>query len=209
MNAPTPLPIYSSQTILNFQTLATLPKHKLDHDWHGDPPLAPSYFVLALDPSNLWFAAECKQTPNFDRKFAQNDFAEGLWQRDVAELFLVEDQTSRYQEFNLSPSGAWWSGVFKSYRQADQTFDHKHSPTITSIITCANIMDNSWSSAMRIPLTSLAITITFGPQSKANVSMIIGGQLRQHLSWSKIASKQPDFHRCQEFSCLQSIAPTA
>ena len=196
---PTSLPLYTSPETLDFEALAALPKHPLDRDWYGNRPVAESTFVLALDPANLWFSAECRQTPDFDRQFGAGDFVEGLWQHDVAELFLVEDRTERYQEFNLSPSGAWWSGVFDSYREAGEAFNHK----LSAINSCANVEQNSWSAAIRIPRASLAIAIEFGPRSKANVSMIIGGGARQCLSWSKIAADKPDFHRFREFVCLE------
>jgi len=40
----------------------------------------------------------------------------GLWKQDVAELFFHDQNSERYFELNLAPSGAWWGCLFSSYR---------------------------------------------------------------------------------------------
>ena len=48
--------------------------------------------------------------------FKAGGFAEGLWEQDVAEFFVADPETGHYQEFNLSPGGAWWSAIFSGPR---------------------------------------------------------------------------------------------
>ena len=51
--------------------------------------------------------------------YSLGEFVEGLWNEDVAELFLAGPGNS-YQELNFSPTGAWWSALFSGYRKLDR-----------------------------------------------------------------------------------------
>ena len=77
-----------------------------ERDWRRREPCAAAGFVLARDESRLRFAARCAQSPDCDRSLANGAWAENLWRRDAAELFLKNRGSPRYLEFNLSPSGA-------------------------------------------------------------------------------------------------------
>jgi predicted amidohydrolase len=49
-------------------------------------------------------------------------FMPGLWEHDVAELFIAHPG-GRYFEFNLSPNAAWWSCEFKAPRVREEETD--------------------------------------------------------------------------------------
>ncbi|MDP5241070.1 DOMON-like domain-containing protein [Uliginosibacterium sp. 31-16] len=42
---------------------------------------------------------------------------DGLWQHSCFELFLAEQDSPAYREFNLAPSGEWAAYAFSTYRQ--------------------------------------------------------------------------------------------
>ncbi len=55
--------------------------------------------------------------PLADRaSFPAEGFVEGLWEHDVAEFFLLDRRRGTYQEYNLSPGGAWWAAAFSAPR---------------------------------------------------------------------------------------------
>lgn len=195
------IPIHESRTSLEFEDLFEFRLNYFKTDWFGLPPLAKTGFVLALTPKSLLFAAECFQSPTCNTSYCQNDFRAGLWENDVAELFLKEDQTDRYQEFNLSPCGAWWSGIFDSYRESSSLAFSEPK----GVKAFADVKKDYWRAAISIPLSSLSVSIEFSPASKANVSFIIGGNKRQYLSWSRISSKEPDFHRTSDFQNVERL----
>ncbi len=43
-----------------------------------------------------------------------------LWKHTCFELFVADDHSSAYEEFNFSPSGSWAAYQFPDYRQAMQ-----------------------------------------------------------------------------------------
>jgi hypothetical protein len=61
-------------------------------------------------------------------------FRSELWRMHCAELFLASRQP-RLSEFNLSPSGAWWSQGFARYREADPAF---HRPLGVECYACVS-----------------------------------------------------------------------
>ena len=56
--------------------------------------------------------------PSVASRPARKDF---LWEHTCFEIFLSETSQSRYEEWNLSPSGDWAHYEFESYRKASST----------------------------------------------------------------------------------------
>ncbi|MCC6220801.1 MAG: hypothetical protein IT291_06140 [Deltaproteobacteria bacterium] len=195
------IPIFESHSSFELEELFKLQLNYFQTDWFGSAPLAKTGFVLVLTPQHLMFAAECFEGPTCDRSYCLNEFRAGLWERDVAELFLKEDHSNRYQEFNLSPSGAWWSGLFDSHRKPSSSAFLEP----TGVKVFAEAKKEHWRAAISIPLSSLSVSFAFTSASKANVSFIIGGNKRQYLSWSKINAKEPDFHRVSDFEKMRRL----
>jgi hypothetical protein len=195
------LPIYSSDTNLSFEQIFNLKDTSIELDWFGQTPQAKSAFVLARDPEKLIFAAKCLQKPYYDKNHCIGDFAAGLWEKDVAEIFIKEDNSTGYQEFNLSPSGAWWSGIFSDYRK-----EKTDTPLKTDgIRTYSEISETQWKAALEIPVNSLSIKTNLDQSTHVNVTFIIGGENRQYLSYAEILSPEPDFHKLDDIFTLKYV----
>ena len=182
-----------------------LPMFGLAKDWHGAPIEPPAGFSLAMDQRRLWFIAHHRQPAGLHPHARPGDFQAGLWQYDVAELFIADPASGRYFEFNLAPNGAWWSCEFTAARvRAEET-----DIAMPEVATFAEMAaDGAWVAAMAIPLDLLKARLDFGPQSHANVAMILGFPKRKFISAADLGGGEPDFHLPQRFPQLQ-IAPLA
>lgn len=88
-------------------------------DWAGKSIEKPIIFDISLNSKNLFnFHAEVPLPIKKITTSAHGEYIEGLWEFDVAELFLVFRDTT-YLELNFSPTGAWWGQYFSSYRKRD------------------------------------------------------------------------------------------
>ena len=123
-------------------------------------------------------------------EFESGGFVEGLWERDVAEFFILDRHSGEYQEFNLGPGGAWWSASFVAPRvravpQPDWTrlgvqTKVTWTPTHWTGQMCL------WLPDYREPAVNFC-AIRRGP----------GGA--KYYSLAGLAGETPDFHRPQEW----------
>lgn len=174
-------------------------------DWHGASVSPPAGYVLAADARRLWFIAHHRKPAELHPQARPGDFQAGLWQYDVAELFLADPASGRYFEFNLSPNGAWWACEFTAPRVREEEADI----VMPEVATYADMAaDGSWVAAMAIPLDLLQARLDFGPRTRANVAMILGFPDRIHLSAGDLGGGEPDFHRPQAFPEIR-FAPIA
>ncbi len=192
------LPIYVLPSIEKTPNEDTAPTDMLRFAW-GKPidPQSPRFFI-AIDDDHLQFTARFSVQAVFDSSVAVGSFFEGLWNQDVIELFLIDDGGKAYQEINLSPSGAWWTARFSSYRQRSSPL-----PPPSAMINRCVTPSHLWVS-LRLRRSDLFVQIDFTEASRANVSAMHHGTA---LSWATISSAQPDFHRTDEFEqlCRQPI----
>lgn len=188
-----PLPVYHSITRIDPDRLfESVPLTPIARDWYGAPCAALSFFV-ALDPTTLHLGAKVRTAPYHDP--AARGFVEGLAERyNVIELFLLEDHSSRYQEFHVSPSGAWWSEGFSNYR----TREFAHELSSAEVVTHASSDASSFQASLSFPRSRLLVSSSFAAPSRANVTVIIGKNPRQYISFAAITG-EPDFHRCDQF----------
>ena len=130
---------------------------------------------------------------NFDDTLPSGSFVEGLWERDVAEFFIAgcgED----YQEFNIAPSGAWWSAHFSSYRQLISPIQCS-SVAVRSAAGPANWeIDFSVALSEIIPLRETSIG-----SARLNPTAIAFSQPREYLCLGHQSGSQPDFHLASNF----------
>jgi len=145
-------------------------------------------FSLGVTPEELLFRVLFPTEPSQQKR----QWVEGLWEEDVAELFICDPNTGRYQELNLSPDGAWWSSVFSTYRKR-VPLTGAPSPRIDV---------NGREVTLRVRLNELGVSLA---NAKGNVSAILAGN---YLSWTKaLLEPTPDFHRTEQFVAL-SLIPT-
>ncbi len=174
-----------------------VPLFGLDKDWRGDPVVPAAAFALAMDPHRLWFVAHHRRPASIHPQARPGRFLPGLWQYDVAELFLADVSSGRYFEFNLAPNGAWWSCEFIAPRVRAEACEI----AMPDVATFADLAaDGSWLAAMAIPLDLLRARLDFGPATHANVTMIIGSPGQRFLTAADLGGEVPDFHQPSGFS---------
>jgi hypothetical protein len=176
-----------------------LPVLGMTSDWHGralDPPLG---FAVAADHSNLWFVAT-REAPAICRPGSEpGAFTEGLWEWDVAELFLADPASGAYLEFNLAPNGAWWAAKFTAPRVRAGA-----QPDFQGAVSAhwEEISDSAWCAAIRVPLGFLENAVGFGPQTTANATAILNSPHQTFHSAAKLPGEEPDFHQPARFRLL-------
>jgi hypothetical protein len=145
----------------------------------------------------LWLVAHHRKPARLHPQARPGDFQVGLWDYDVAELFIADPVSGRYFEFNLAPNGAWWCCEFTAPRVRAEEIDI----AMPEVATFADLApDGAWVAAMAIPLDLLRARLDFGPRSRVNVTMILGFPDRQFLSVAALGGTEPDFHQPRGFA---------
>jgi hypothetical protein len=194
--------VFESKTPLAWGSL-DVPLLGLTKDWHGRPLAAPAGFSLAVDRRRLWFIATHREAATLHPQSRPGKFQAGLWQYDVAELFLADPTGSRYFEFNLAPNAAWWTCEFKAPRVREEEVEIS-MPEIAVFSELSP--DGGWVAAMAIPLDMLRARIDFGPQSLGNVAFILNQPTPRYLTATDLGPGEPDFHRPDRFAKLNFAA---
>ncbi|MFD2257717.1 hypothetical protein ACFSSA_13635 [Luteolibacter algae] len=193
--------IFNSPSLLSWGEL-DLPLFGLSSDWFGKPLDPPQGFALAMDSEQLWFIATRQSAAQTRPDAIPGAFVYGLWEYDVAELFIARPDSGEYLEFNLAANGAWWASKFSAIRMPAQ-----NQPDFTGIITSYHQEDpsDSWLAALAIPLSFLKEAIGFGEESRINASFILGTPKRTFHSVNRLPGEQPDFHQPMAFSKVDLI----
>ena len=124
-------------------------------------------------------------------------FQAGLWQYDVAELFLADPVSGRYFEFNLAANGGWWTCEFTAPRVRAEVAEI----AMPEVATYSDLApDGSWLVAMAIPLALLRARLDFGPETRMNVTMILESPEQKFVSATDLGDGEPDFHQPGRFS---------
>ena len=125
--------------------------------------------------------------------FKAEGFVEGLWEQDVAEFFISDRRTGHYQEFNLSPGGAWWSALFVAPRvRKDPQPESQAFGVRTEILWTAT----EWVGRLSFPQPDLFHTAV-------NFTAITAGREgRRFYSLAALGSATPDFHRPEDWITL-------
>jgi len=194
------LPVLTSNKRLSIKQLKKATWSHIEIDLSGASANKGARFVVGVDFESLFFLASAKLPTNCDNSLSAGRFKVELWKLDVAELFIAEDKTDRYQEFNLSPTGAWWSMGFDHYRSEAANF---RPPTN---VVCTSWGDNErWYSSIVVPRQELWIDCSWTDRSRANVCFILGEGKRSFLSWEKLESESPDFHLTEQFEAIRVV----
>ena len=129
--------------------------------------------------------------PLSDRQtFKATGFAEGLWDQDVAEFFIADRRTGTYQEYNLSPGGAWWSACFKAPRLRLKPQPEWPGFAVRTEVDWSN---GGWTGRMSLPAPDLTT-------ASVNFTSIVAGKAgRRFYSLALLGSTTPDFHRPEDW----------
>ena len=163
----------------------------LSHDWYGKQGnILPRYAIFKTS-SLLQFVATVNTAPFLHPAAQACSFVEGLWEYDVAELFLMF-QNGHYLELNLAANGACWAQWFSSYRERSEEL--VVDPSLFQ--SEGSVHSNHWQATLSLPLQIL-------PElpSKAHVSFIV---LKPNLQYFSSCAQdfEPDFHRASCFTAL-------
>jgi hypothetical protein len=179
------------------RAVASLVSGEVSNCWLSRPLGERVYrWALALTPDSLIFRADLPfGRPDFDDSYQRGAFIEGLWDRDLAEFFIM-DEAGRYQEFNVSPAGAWWSCYLTSYRQRSDLSINGQPSFVETQLNQAG-----WSVVFALPRSALLVPIT--EKSSVHVTAIasIAGE-RRFISSAPTSNFAPDFHRRE---CFQAV----
>ncbi len=184
--------VAESRALLVPEQLSHLPTQSEPLSWDGHSLPYPLQWLIVRDPRRLWFVASAPGGADFDRQHAAGDFVEGLWERDVAEVFIKES-SGRYQEFNVSPGGAWWSVVLSSYRTREVK-----QPEMLDPIIRTEVGEGRWRALLGVDLSSLAVDLS--ESSLLHVSGITQKPQRLFFSSQPVPTVEPDFHHPDAFA---------
>ncbi|MGE0495630.1 MAG: hypothetical protein AB7S38_40875 [Vulcanimicrobiota bacterium] len=159
-------------------------------DWFGRPRTFGAWFRCGWDGQQLSFEFGVDKTPECD-PHPHGSFRQELWKQDVAEIF-VADREGRYQEFNVSPSGAWWSALFRGYRQLER--EVSEPPLELQAEGGVGV----WWVKLRVkPALEL---------HKLNLTAILRPSDPVYLCLGHRSGGEPDFHRADNFLPLADSA---
>jgi hypothetical protein len=193
----TEMKLYVSNKRLTKEQVFSLDRSSLSVCWDGTCLDVALQWSLASDSERLWFVCRVPGGATFDARHALGAFVEGLWEHDVAEFFLMDAQ-GRYQEFNMSPSGAWWSCGFSSYRTR---IEQNVAPR--EVLIESAIEPGAWDVVFSLPLRELLIPLE--DVVGIHVSAISRTPLTRYLSSSPVAGEEPNFHRRECFGAVERV----
>lgn len=152
-------------------------------DWFGRPATFGAWFRCGWDGQILNYqfgvekAAECDPHP-------PGSFVAGLWEKEVAEIFVAAPGGG-YQEFNVSPTGAWWSALFSGYRQLVREV------TEPPLAVQAHRSAGAWSVELKV---RPALEV-----HRLNPTAILTPADPVYLCLGHRTGGEPDFHRADNF----------
>lgn len=167
--------------------------YSLPSDWFGQPARHPARYRIQCEAGVLRFSFWVDKAPQADASLRPGAFVEGLWENDVAELFVMADD-GRYLEFNLSPYGAWWCAEFSAYRQRVRTLQ------LPSAEVSAEQGDDWWSCSLSLRADEIPPIAEAGwSQIRLNVTAILDPEQPEYLCSGHQDGGEPDFHLASSF----------
>lgn len=129
---------------------------------------------------------------------------QGLWNRDVCEIFLAPDknESRKYFEFEIAPNGEWLDLAI--YQKSDERItDWDYASGMQS---AARIGEEKIVMAIKIQWKAFGKTPKAGEIWKGNIFRCIGsGETRGFLAWQPTMTKTPNFHVPEKFGELEFV----
>ena len=183
---------------------------EFDHDMSGKTKLANAATRVAVAWSDdaIYFAFECKYDALnvYEGEDASKERV-GLWDRDVAEVFLnpQPETVTHYYEFEVAPNNQWVD------LEIDKTKDPFGDANWNSGFAHATKIDSRnhvWTAEMRIPLKPMKVSsIRPGATWRLNFFRAAGAggdEQRKFLAWSTIPEGRT-FHVPSRFGILRFV----
>lgn len=178
--------IFQSRSALSVDGVRALPLQSTSVSWSHIPLERTFSWSLALDPATVWFRCSLPGGRTVKSDTKSGEFVEGLWEFDVAEVF-VQDAHGAYQEFNLAPNGAWWSMTHSEYRVRS-----KDSCPAKCLSVTTGIFDGYWEVVAAFERGSLQVPLELG--GFVHVTGIHYAAEPIYLSSHPPRNIAPDFH---------------
>ena len=128
----------------------------------------------------------------------------GLWDRDVCEIFIAPDKTTRskYFEFEIAPTGEWVDlGI--TFASQERKTDTAYKSEMTSVVS---IEKEKIVMAIKIPFASLDKTPKTGDVWLGNLFRCVGKDpTRGYLAWQPTKTKTPNFHVPKAFGEFEFV----
>jgi alpha-galactosidase len=169
-----------------------------DADWQGKnaDPLRETEVRLLWSREALFLRFRCRYRELTTFSDSRPDGRRhGLWDRDVAEVFLQPDSSDPrcYWEFEISPNGKW---IDLDIAPGEKVPGHQGNPR-SGMKSRARIEEAQkiWTAEMALPMRSL--TPDFDPAAvwRVNFFRVEGpAEPRFYSSWQPTKSPQPNFH---------------
>lgn len=114
-------------------------------------------------------------------------FQQDLWKHTCFEIFIKQQNSPRYWEWNFSPSGDWWNQSFEAYRKASAN-NQLAPPLHTEFFKCEREL--RLAASILLPCESPEVLV-------AAILFFEGGQ---PTYWAKSHPRsEPDFHAPKGF----------
>lgn len=127
---------------------------------------------------------------------------DGLWDRDVCEIFLAPDRTrrTRYFEFEVAPTGEWLDLAIEIVGDVRRT-DREYASQMEA---AAKIEDLNVTMALKVPFSTLGTKPKRGDVWLGNIFRCVGNRVtRGYLSWRPTYTEIPAFHVPEAFGEIE------
>lgn len=174
-------------------------------DWYGQPLDCRPSFLFWLDYDHLHFWAKVEGAPGFPHpKGKPGSYQAELWKFDVAEFFLATPDRSRYLEFNLSPTGSWWSCLF-----GERLVPEKGEPqAIAGVRAEGRQTESCWEAHASLPREWIEEHFALDQGVGLNTTFILNSPDQIFASAADLGPGEPDFHRPSAFP-VAKLGPPA
>lgn len=190
------LPVYLFDSQISLSQLERLPRCQLEREYSQQKTQIPWEFVLALDSLNFALAFFGPTALQNVAAPLPGEFVEGLWEKNVFEVFLASGNGSRYQELQLSPDGAWWTALHDAPRKRIVESQSNRQAQIQ-----LTVCDGMFSAGLLVPRSEIGISLTPVEKVRGNVTACFSdGSERRFLSYAKLGKGKPDFHQPHKFN---------
>ncbi len=128
----------------------------------------------------------------------------GLWDRDVCEIFIAPNKAVRnkYFEFEIAPTGEWVDlGINVTPKRRITDLEYK-----SGMQSAVSVEDEKVVMAIRIPWTAFGKTPKAGDIWLGNLFRCVGKDpTRGYLSWQATKTKKPNFHVPSKFGEFEFV----
>ena len=181
---------------------------KIKSLWNGQRAVKKRRFIAQL----LWneealfvrFKANQGERPFINESPDLSKKANGLWERDVCELFLAcdPDNPRKYFEFEIAPTGEWLD--LRIHQEPEKR--HTDWEFESGMKTAARIERDLITMAFAVNWSALGVTPKAGDTWKGNLLRVVGrGNGRGYLAWSATRTETPNFHVPERFGDFNFI----